>query len=72
VRSNLQFLEQAKTGIRVGDLDVVQGIRSSQTQMLHVLDEIERQANVGIGYAVSIEHIMEEGCLKEAVRDARN
>jgi Trypsin-like peptidase domain len=69
VRSNLQFLQQAKTVVRVGGLDVVKGIRSSQTQMFHVLDEIERQANVGIGYAVSIEHIMEESCLKDAVAD---
>jgi hypothetical protein len=40
--------------------------RVSQAQMLHLLDEIERQANVGIGYAVSIQHIMQEECLKDA------
>ena len=27
------------------------------------MDEIERQANVGIGYAISAEHLLAESCL---------
>ena len=65
VRGNLQMLQNAGGGISVGGVDPVMAAKVSQTQMLHVLDEIERQTNVGIGYAVSVEHIMQEPCLIE-------
>jgi hypothetical protein len=32
--------------------------------MLITMDEIERQANVGIGYAFSADHLLEENCLR--------
>ena len=36
--------------------------------MLTTLDEIERQANVGIGYAISIEHLLSDNIMGSELR----
>src|SRR5688500_7736870 len=41
--------------------------RSGQRQILVTLGEIERQANVGIGYAFSAEHLMNDNLIHEAL-----
>lgn len=54
------------TGIsmNLGGIDLVDTIVASQEQMLQTLNEIERQANVGIGYAFSAVHILSEPCMQ--------
>jgi hypothetical protein len=56
--------------MRVGVVDPVAGLRASQHQMLATLGEIERQANVGIGYAFSAEHIMSDNLICDAISKA--
>jgi len=43
----------------------VKAFEVGQRQMLMTLDEIERQANVGIGYAFSIEHLLSDNVIQE-------
>ena len=49
--------------LSLDDLDFVESFIVSQSQMLLTLREIERQANVGIGYAFSAEHMLAEPCM---------
>jgi hypothetical protein len=63
VQQNIQVAEAAQGGIAVGGLDLGQAIAVSQRQMLMTFDEIERQANVGIGYAFPAEHVLAEPCM---------
>lgn len=44
----------------IGGVDPVQGIIASQSQILQLTHHIERSANVGIGYAFSVEELMNE------------
>jgi hypothetical protein len=62
---NIQLAQAGGGGINIGGVDPVQAFIASQNQMLHTFNEIERQANVGIGYAFSAEHILEEPCLQD-------
>jgi hypothetical protein len=39
-------------------IDTVDALKAGQRQVLLTLDEIERQANVGIGYAISAKHLL--------------
>jgi S1-C subfamily serine protease len=64
IQSNIAVAQAAGGGIVIGDVDLVQSIVVSQNQMLATLAEIERQANVGIGYAFSAEHILAEPCMQ--------
>ncbi len=63
IQQNLAVAQAAGGGIAIGGIDVVQAFIASQHQMLLTMDEIERQANVGIGYAISAEHLLAESCL---------
>jgi hypothetical protein len=47
----------------LGGFDPVEGFKAGQNQILATLDEIERQANVGIGYAISAEHLLSDTAL---------
>jgi S1-C subfamily serine protease len=61
IDGNLGVLDKlGGAGVFVGGLNPVDFAKASQGQMRRLLDEIERQANVGIGYAVSSEHLIEE------------
>jgi S1-C subfamily serine protease len=51
--------------VNFGGLDLVETIIMSQNQMLNTLHEIERQANVGIGYAFSAAHVLTEPCVRD-------
>jgi S1-C subfamily serine protease len=61
--SNLKIAQAATGGISIGGVDPVQAFIASQHQMLQTFNEIERQANVGIGYAFSAEHVLAEACM---------
>ena len=63
IKQNISVAQAAGGGIAIGGIDVVQAIIVSQNQMLMTMNEIERQANVGIGYAISAEHLLAENCL---------
>jgi S1-C subfamily serine protease len=65
IQQNLQIARAATGGISIGGVDPVQAIVASQNQMLATMNEIERQANVGIGYAVSAEHLLAEPCMQK-------
>ena len=52
-------------GMIFGSYDLVQILGAGQHQMLMTLSEIERQANVGIGYAHSIKHLLSDGELPD-------
>lgn len=66
INANIAVAQGAGGGIAIGGLDLVQSVIVSQNQMLLTLNEIERQANVGIGYAFSAAHILAEPCLQKA------
>jgi S1-C subfamily serine protease len=64
INANVKITQGVTGGVRVGGIDLIQAIIVSQKQMLLTLHEIERQANVGIGYAFSAEHILSESCMQ--------
>ena len=60
--SNLQNVQGVRAGgmqVIYGGIDGLASIEASQAQMLRVIHEIERSANVGIGYAISSQHLLE-------------
>jgi S1-C subfamily serine protease len=63
-QQNIRVAESATGGISIGGIDPVKAVGASQRQMLMTFDEIERQANVGIGYAFSAEHVLAEPCMQ--------
>jgi S1-C subfamily serine protease len=60
IRNNVGILQASGEVMRVGGFSLIQSTIASQNQMLIALDEIERSANVGIGYAFSCKHLLEE------------
>jgi hypothetical protein len=65
LNTNIEMLQRSGSRALIGTIDLVQATIASQNQMLLTLDEIERQANVGIGYAFSAEHILTERCMQD-------
>lgn len=65
IRQNIQLAQASTGGIVIGAIDPIQVFVASQHQMLVTMDEIERQANVGIGYAFSAEHLLAENCMQK-------
>jgi hypothetical protein len=63
LNANIALAQGSGVQMRVGPIDYNQALVASQNQMLMTLNEIERQANVGIGYAFSAEHVIAEPCL---------
>lgn len=73
IRQNISVLTFAKGGVRISGIDPIEALLSGSHQMLNVIAEIERQANVGIGYAFSIDHLRSENVVSERLeRKARN
>lgn len=62
IRKNIDFISSSPSRgqMFIGGVDPVQGIIASQSQILQLTDHIERSANVGIGYAFSVEELMTE------------
>ncbi|MEG4087905.1 serine protease [Microcoleus sp. Pol12B4] len=62
IEQNIKVLAQQNSQglISIGGFDPVQGIIANQHQILNLTYEIERSANVGIGYAFSIEQLKNE------------
>jgi hypothetical protein len=67
IKGNLELLDRHLVGeMFMGHVDPMKVMADGQRHVLSTLDEIERQANVGIGYAVSIEHLILEPSLRAA------
>jgi S1-C subfamily serine protease len=68
IQQNIQVLQAASSAgaMIIAGVNPVEAIIVSQHQMEATLTEIERQANVGIGYAVSVEHLLAENCMQSA------
>ena len=61
LNENIEMLSANKNlGIVLGNFELTQGILAGQNQMLEMTDYLERSANVGIGYAFSVESLMNE------------
>lgn len=60
LHNNVQAVQQALGMMSLGGFDPVQAFIAGQNQVMTTLDEIERQANVGIGYAISTRHILDD------------
>jgi hypothetical protein len=61
IKNNIDVADKIEGGMTFGGFDLVQLLTAGQHQMLMTLSEIERQANVGIGYAHSIIHLLSDG-----------
>ncbi len=68
IGQNVKILEPSRGLFGISDVDPIAVAIAGQNQMLGLLTEIERQANVGIGYAFSIKHLMEENIIHERIR----
>lgn len=60
LQNNQKILSQTKTIMRVGGVDPIEGIRVSQVAMEKIARNLKRSANVGIGYAHSINIIRKQ------------
>ena len=54
------MLSQSQGGISIQGIDPTQAFRASQHQMLRMTYELERSANVGIGYAFSVAELIND------------
>ncbi|MBT6253234.1 MAG: trypsin-like peptidase domain-containing protein [Candidatus Magasanikbacteria bacterium] len=54
---NIRHLSRFKGSIRMGGVDHFQAMKTTQAQMQVISKEIKRSANVGIGYAFSLDEI---------------
>lgn len=57
---NNESLKNAKNMMSLGGFDPVAAFEANQNQMKALCKEVERSANVGIGYAFSINHLLED------------
>jgi S1-C subfamily serine protease len=64
--NNIQVMQASQGMVGLAGVDPIAALIASQRQLQHVAREIERSANVGIGYAFSAEHIATEGALQYA------
>lgn len=58
IQQNVKDLSRQKAGISIGGVDPVQGLRATMEAMDRLAANLERSANVGIGYAYSARHIL--------------
>jgi hypothetical protein len=63
IDQNIKVATQAVGVMQIGTFDPTQGFIAGQDVIRGTLNEIERQANVGIGYALSAEHILADAAL---------
>ena len=60
LQNNVRTIQAIGGDIQFGGMSITQALIAGQTQILATLSEIERSANVGIGYAFSCRHLLEE------------
>jgi S1-C subfamily serine protease len=59
---NYRITTQAR-GLEIMGIDPYEALGSGFASILHMMSEIERQANVGIGYAISSKHLRDESVI---------
>lgn len=57
LRQNQEILQQARSIMRVGGVDPIDGLRASQAAMEQIARNLYRSANVGIGYAYVSDYV---------------
>jgi S1-C subfamily serine protease len=62
--TNIRVMEGSRGMVGLAGVDPIAALIASQHQLQRVAREIERSANVGIGYAFSAEHIAGESALQ--------
>jgi len=67
IEGNIRLLAPGAIEMSFGGINMREALLAGQNQMLMTLGEIERQANVGIGYAFSAEHIMGDNIIHRAM-----
>ncbi|WP_342235592.1 S1 family peptidase [Inquilinus sp. OTU3971] len=70
INSNISLINNMGGDMFVAGVSYKQTILSGQRQILLTLGEIERQANVGIGYAFSIDHLKNDNIIHDAMQKA--
>lgn len=60
LKENIEILSKSQGGILIQGIDPTQGLIVSQNQMLNMTYELERSANVGIGYAFSVKELIND------------
>ncbi|PPQ27411.1 S1 family peptidase [Rhodopila globiformis] len=60
IENNIRILNGMGMDMEMGGISIKQVLAAGQAQILSTLDQIERSANVGIGYAFSCKHLLEE------------
>jgi V8-like Glu-specific endopeptidase len=60
IENNVRLLAQMGEVMKIGGFSLVETFSATQNAILRTLAEIERSANVGIGYAFSCGHLLEE------------
>jgi serine protease Do len=54
-----EVLSSRQGGVLLSGVDPLKNLKDNNMNMIAILAEIERQSNVGIGYAFSIDHILD-------------
>lgn len=60
LRKNQEVLSQSRAVMKIGGIDPIQGLRASMVAMEQIARNLKRSANVGIGYAFSIDLLKDE------------
>lgn len=63
IRTNIEAMQAMAGMMSMSGIDPIEALIVGQRQFRGVLDEIERQANVGIGYAFSVDPLLQEDCM---------
>lgn len=62
---NAQLLESRSGGVFIAGISPNAMLAQTQRQMKDVSEQIKRSANVGIGYAISVDALFRENALNE-------
>lgn len=57
---NVKFLSASQAVVHIGGINLIEALTAGQNQIKILAKEIQRSANVGIGYAFSINHVADE------------
>lgn len=64
LKENMRVIDVATkggaSGVFIGGVSPMEAIKTGQFQIMQLLSEVERSANVGIGYAFSCKHVVED------------
>ena len=70
IDQNINLLTNIRGMIQMGAVDLGAALVNSQNQIKVTLNEIERQANVGIGYAFSVKHLLDDNIIYNKITES--